>query len=451
MLGWQSANRTWGHGISTLLGWLLAGLCAAVPCAGQSIANVSVSKKPGSQAQTTDFTLKITGKDFGTNKAQVSLKVAPQASILQGPVVSDLSQDGTVIIATFTAPDNYDPSTVVVQVGAATGEPYVISAAAGEGELKKYIKIYRSIVDPQTVADIFGRRIAKRFVVIQVTVTNRNKDYQFVIHDISLDLSKIVGSHYEVSSTELSLLRGVAEKGQSADRRNVVIRSLRGAGNVAAGLIGIAHFGKSYAPSVAVWNGPVISAVSDIFPDYTINQMNRLNDSAYSANSIIPKEHAKVVAIFLPEAIFLSRDQAREFWRDPTSLWGDLDLRKLGVYVDGNFITNVEDLSPSLTTAAIDPAEMKKLEGDKPQVKGSISGSYLSGTDIKLLNSDLPGVSIRLDGTPTDKKLDFVVKSDHPISPGKFLKIGVSKGARHRQGNGCGHTVFTCGTYPDES
>lgn len=296
----------------------------------------------------------------------------------------------------------------------------------------QYVKVYRSIIDPKNIADIFGRRIAKRFVVLQVTITNKNADYQYLIHDLSLDLGCIIkgGKGYEASSADLSLLRGVAEKGQSDDRRNFVLRGLRGAGTVAAGLIGVSQFGKSYAPSVAVWNGPVVAAFSDIFPDYTINQMNRLNDSAYSANSIVPKQQAKVVAIFLPLSIFLNHQQAKKFWKDPTLLWSEdpgMDLRKLEVIVDGNFITNVEDLPPSLTTAVIDPDQMRKFQSDKPEVKGTISGNYLSGTDVKLLGTDLPHVSIRLDGSPTDKKLDFVVNSDLPIPPGKFLKIGVSK------------------------
>jgi hypothetical protein len=296
----------------------------------------------------------------------------------------------------------------------------------------KYVKVYRSIIDPKDVADIFGRRIAKRFLVVQVTVTNRNKDYQFLIHDLSLDLSKISGlglgdGHYELSSDDLSLLRGVAEKGQSDDRRNFVLRTLRGAGTVAAGLIGVTHFGKSYAPAVAVWNGPVVAAFTDVFPDYTINQMNRLNDSAYSANSIVAKQQSKVVAIFVPQAIFLSRAQQKKFWSEPTSLWSEVDLRKIKIYVDGNFITNVEDIPPSLNAAVVAPNEMKAFQNAHPEVKGSISGNYLSGTDLKLLNTDLNGVSIRLDGTPSDNRVDFVVSSELPLPPGKVLKIGVTK------------------------
>ena len=409
-------------------------LCLLLFCSSlsvaQSISNVSVTKKPGTDQQTSEFTLKISGKGFGTDKSKVSVVVTPKAPILQAPTVTDAS--ASTLIVTLLAPDDYDPETVTVQENGTSGEPYVISTASGQSDLQKYVRVYRSLIDPKDVEDIFGRRIAKHFVVIQVTVTNRNKDYELLIHDISLDLhgvalGKAFGKKQEVSSIELSLLRGVAEKGQSGDRRNVTLRVLRGLGSVGAGLIGVTDFGTSYAPSVAIWNGPVVAAYADIFPDYTLNQMNRLNDSAYSANSIIAKQHSKVMAVFLPQSIFLSPQQMKQFWKDPTSLPEDADLRRIGIFVDGNFITNVEDLAPTLTSATIDDAEMKNFQKDKPEVKGSISGKYLSGTDIKLINSDLSGVTVRVDGTPTDSKLDFVINASSPVAPGKVLKLGVSK------------------------
>ncbi len=407
--------------------------------AAQSISNVTVSKKPGTQQQTTEFTLKITGKDFGSNKTTISVAVAPKAPILQAPTVTDVSLGGSTIIATFIAPDSYDPSTVTVAVNGTSGDPYVLSTTAGLSDAQVSIRVYRSVIDPRNAADIFGRRIARRFLVFQLNITNRSRDYQFLIQDLSMDLSHVyptsvgkspagqLGGKQELSSVELSLLRGVAEVGQSADRRNTTLRALRGTGNIAAGLIGIAKFGVSYAPSVAVWNGPVLSAYSEIFPDYTINQMNRLNDSAYSANTIVPKQQSKVVTVFLPQAILLNAKQQKEYWKDSTSLWGEVDLRRVVFYVDGGFITNVSDLEPSVTSASIDDAEMKNFQNDKPEVRGSVAGKYLSGTDIKLLNSDLTGVTVRVDGTPTDSKLDFVVNSTSPVPPSKVLKLGVSK------------------------
>ena len=185
-------------------------LCLLLFCSSlsvaQSISNVSVTKKPGTYQQTSEFTLKISGKGFGTDKSKVSVVVTPKAPILQAPTVTDAS--ASTLIVTLLAPDDYDPETVTVQENGTSGEPYVISTASGQSDLQKYVRVYRSLIDPKDVEDIFGRRIAKHFVVIQVTVTNRNKDYELLIHDISLDLhgvalGKAFGKKQEVSSIEL--------------------------------------------------------------------------------------------------------------------------------------------------------------------------------------------------------------------------------------------------------
>jgi hypothetical protein len=425
--------------LHALLSCLLV-ICSS-PAAAQSISSVTVSKKPGTGQETADFTLRISGKDFGGDKSKISVVLTPTTNISQIPVVTDVAKGGNALLATFTAPEDYTLETVTVQVNGSTSAPYALpavtaaavapaaAAAPEKSDQQKYIRVYRAVIDPLSVSDIFGRRIAKRFVVIQVTVANTSPDYQYLIHDVSLDVSKMLNitGGYRMSSADLTLLRGVAEKGQNLDPRNVTLRILRGAGTVAAGLIGVARFGKSYAPAVAMWSGPLVSAYETVFPDYTINEMNRLNDSAYAANALVPKQQSKVMAAFIPQAIFMSPDQQKAFWKDPTSIQNAIDWRLLSVLVDGDLITNISDVAPALTSATIDANEMKNFQADKPEVKGSISGKYLTGTEIKLLNSDLPGVAIRVDGTPSDQKVDFIVNSNLPVAPGKVLKLGVSK------------------------
>ncbi len=363
----------------------------------------SISKAEVSKTTTTSkpdqatFKVTITGKNFGSDKSKITVVVSPQETLKGSPTVDDV-KNGTTVNATFPAPSTYDLSTVTVSVGGNSSDPYVLtraspSQASGKPNQKKFIKVYRSLLDPKVVSDIFGRRIAQRFVVLQVTIANKNDDYQYLIHDLTLDLQAIMppppkgGKTYEASSADLSLLRGVAEKGQSMDGRNMTLRILRGAGSVAAGLLGVTTFGSSYAPAVAVFNGPAIGAFADIFPDYTIGQMNRLSDSAYSTNAIVPKQQSKVVAIFLPQAIFLNREQRKEFWNDPTTLWAEechksptsetalgttppasktatdsdsaaphcMDLRYLEVLIDGDFISNVPDQDLAPKTPATSP------------------------------------------------------------------------------------------------
>jgi hypothetical protein len=223
----------------------------------------------------------------------------------------------------------------------------------------KDIRVYRTLLDPENVKDIFGARIAQRYVALQVTISNQCVNHQqFLIHDLSLDLTNVLseeqrrrlkaaqgeGATYELSSEELSILRGVAEKGQHQDPRNRFLRYLRGAGTIAAGLIGVTTFGASYAPSVAVFNGPVLTAYSETFPDFTINQLVRLHDSAYVANTLVPEQQAKVVVVFLPQRIFMTNAQRKRFWKEPVSVFNEVDFRLAEIVVDGNFI--VEQSEP---------------------------------------------------------------------------------------------------------
>ncbi|HKR60939.1 MAG TPA: hypothetical protein VJS64_14560, partial [Pyrinomonadaceae bacterium] len=209
----------------------------------------------------------------------------------------------------------------------------VIPLSAAAQADRNLIKVYVSVLAPKTVADAFGRRIAKRFIAIQVTITNRSPQHQFLIHDVSLDLEAVIAPNspklaavhtglavsqettaglrpsrnyrYELSSIDLLQTRGVAEQGQIWSQRNLALRILRATGTIAAGLIGVTTFGASYAPSVATFNGPVLSAYSEAFPDVTINQLNRLNDSAYKSNTLVPKQSAKVIVAFVEQAHFL--------------------------------------------------------------------------------------------------------------------------------------------------
>ncbi len=311
-----------------------------------------------------------------------------------------------------------------------------LATKAGQAQEAQDVKVYVSLMEPRIVSDTFGKRVAQRFVAIQVTIANHNEDYQYLVNDVQLELNNVFtpksGPRF-VDSAELSLLRGVAEKGQGQDTRNRVLRLFRGVGTVAAGLIGVASFGPSYPKSVAVFNGPVISAFSEAFPDYTINQMNRLNDSAYQANTLIPARHSKVMVAFIPQAIFLDKKQKEQFWNEPTSLYPNpdgtcpakscVDFRRVEAWLDGSHITEIVDLPPTASTAVFEVAELQKFQNAKPVVKGYIAGRFLTGTTLSLLNQEPQGLSVTLDGAPTAKRLNFIVQSDKPVAPGSVLNF----------------------------
>lgn len=308
----------------------------------------------------------------------------------------------------------------------------------------QFVYTYQSAMAPKSVSDIFGKRIAKRYVAIQVTITNRCDDFDYVLHDVSLDLSKVFsakqrdmlglsasranGARFELSSQELTLMRGVAEKGQVLDTRNLTVRILRAIGTIAGGLVGLNLFGSTFPEGVAVYNGPVITAFVEAFPDFTVNQLIRLNDSAFVANAVIPRKKSKVVVAFLPQELLMDKAQRKTFWNEPTAILPDLRLLEVGTIVDGNFVVEVVKTVPAVDSGVfVEDSEMKKFQDATPEVQGSIFGYLLADARVALLNAPVQGVSIELLPSSTEKRLDFVIRSKSPLPSATVLEIGVAK------------------------
>ena len=64
------------------------------------------------------------------------------------------------------------------------------TCGAGSGDNNPFIRVHRLLMAPKNASDDFGYRLGKRFIVYQVTISNDNKDFQYLIHDVSLDLSR---------------------------------------------------------------------------------------------------------------------------------------------------------------------------------------------------------------------------------------------------------------------
>jgi hypothetical protein len=321
--------------------------------------------------------------------------------------------------------------------------------AAVDAMNHQYIELNRTLLAPKSVSDTFGRRIGERFIVMQITIANRNKDFQWLIQDAGFNLKnyamavaarddcdanlklllKDLNEHPEfntlVSSADLTNLRGVAEKGQSLDPRNFIIHGLYGSGVIAAGLIGVTKFGASYAPAVAAFNGPFINAMQSIFPDYTVNQQNRLSDGAYSVNTVVGKQQGKVIDIFIPQEYLLTEEQQKDYWKKPESVYNCADLRLLEAVVNGNFVSSVT-ATPASLMVNIQSKDQALFQQDNFTINGTITGSFLANATVQLADPVPAGLSIKLDGAPTDSLIKFVLTGTKPVLPHQILIFAVS-------------------------
>ncbi len=268
-----------------------------------------------------------------------------------------------------------------------------------------YIRVRRSVMDPKEASDAFGRRLGRHFIIFQVTVENDNTDYQYMLHDVSIDVSQLYGQplgtyQWAFSTQELSMLRGVPEKGADYDPRNMTFHILRSVGTVAGGATGLVadSIQDVFGGAVAAYNGPLLSSFTDIFPDHTATQLNRLSDSAFISNTIVDKQGAKVFAIFVPASLLLTNQESTEFWRNPQQLMQQSvhDFRRADVCVDGAFITQV----PSLSLSSIAFADPTKAQPNATVDLKLVGGNLVAGdTQLAIFSQNVALSSVSSDKT----------------------------------------------------
>lgn len=260
------------------------------------------------------------------------------------------------------------------------------TGTAGSKAAKGLLYVHRSLVLPKQATDDFGYRLGRRFLVYQVSVTNASPDFEYEIGDIMIDLKPIftrlgvqplkpddpgeqaTNSIYQASSQDLTMLRGVPEKGQDYDPRNMTLHVLQGIGSVGAGVSGLTPFSDVMGPAMANFNGAFIQALTGIAPDHTSTQLNRLSDMAFTSNTLVGKLQTKNFAVFIPEDFVMYHDDVKDYWKYPRELLNRLPFDQLNVCVDGillvqaattpdpTFSTNEKFVAPSSTISLADSA-----------------------------------------------------------------------------------------------
>jgi hypothetical protein len=284
----------------------------------------------------------------------------------------------------------------------------------GSGANNSLIRVHRLLMAPKNASDDFGYRLGKRFIVYQVTISNDSRDFQFLIHDVSLDLSPLflepAGTYkFAASSQDLTLLRGIPEKGQDLDPRNLTLHVLQGIGSVAGGISGLTSFSDTMGSSVAVFNGPFLQSFTAIAPDHTGTQLNRLSDSAYITNTLIDKQRAKTIALFIPEATLLSRADRKQYWDDPYVFLQQINLNKADVCVDGAFITTLS--SPTLTAAVLTPKVPATSLAPGGAATLAVQGTNLTAGDTQVFGLGTP-ISLS-SATGTSGSVDLTLPPDY--------------------------------------
>lgn len=175
-----------------------------------------------------------------------------------------------------------------------------------------------SIMDWHETSDVFGRRVANQYIAIQVNIRNLSKDSEFLVHDIQIAVDTGVNprqlGRFQAGRDRI-IVRSVAQRGQSEDRRNLILNTMQMIGNIAGGAsAAFTHAtvdDKDTTPAdklstaVELFQGPFITGLINIFPDHTLEHINHISDLAFSASSVnktvIPIQGAVPLVTFLVE------------------------------------------------------------------------------------------------------------------------------------------------------
>jgi len=133
--------------------------------------------------------------------------------------------------------------------------------------------------------------------------------------------------------------------------------------------------------------------------------LNRLSDSAFTANTVIDKQRAKTVAMFIPADEVLSQVEQKDFRKDPNAFLGFGDqtgvLSQADVCVDGTFIQAVTVAAPTLSSAVLAKTPAPAANVDTVL---TVTGSNLVAGDTEVVVGNGPTSTIALVVT-TDGKI----------------------------------------------
>jgi len=166
-----------------------------------------------------------------------------------------------------------------------------------------------SVLQWKETKDVFGRRVANDYVALEVNLRNLNTQNEFLVHDIQIavdtGLTPWEFGRFE-ASRDKQLVRGVVQRGQSEDRRNLIINSLTAAGAILSPVsAAVADAGGGFGVGVSIFQGPFLVGANSIFPDHTIEYLNNLNDLGFSPSStnktVVPVQGSVPLVTFLAE------------------------------------------------------------------------------------------------------------------------------------------------------
>jgi hypothetical protein len=201
-------------------------------------------------------------------------------------------------------------SVVKEQLTSATA-PAVAQAAAGlpdEGGFSRPTDIGCSMsIMPWTEAwKVFGREVADEYLAIQVDVRNMDPDHDFLLHDAEFGVDAYgAGLERFQVGHEKQIVRGVSVWGQNYGRHANGIHIVEGVGIIMGAVVGLPQPSiQNLTNATGAYQAGFVPFVNKLFPNLSTNNLNNLNDFAFSATAnsriVVPKGGSVPFVLFVP-------------------------------------------------------------------------------------------------------------------------------------------------------
>jgi hypothetical protein len=269
------------------------------------------------------------------NWKSLAWPICVAASIVAAHTALALKTDKTEPAAKAVADAAKDDSTM--HNAAQVGTPLLVASNVSDEA-----SIQAVLIPTRIAKKIFGKEIAENYAAVEVIVSNRDPKASLVIHSVFLDYSKwLLGKSAmqastnsdpnqaetnpsQVASMESRLVRGELLDAQPSTLRNITMRTLTFLGT--AGVAFEFPFSADVIKGIGAFNGTVVPGAATLWPDGTVNQLNRISDFGFQTNKIIPKQGSDILVAFFPLQRFLTDGFRGVFLTDPAAWFVPYEL-----------------------------------------------------------------------------------------------------------------------------
>lgn len=252
-----------------------------------------------------------------------------------------------------------------------------------------------SLLTSREVTDNFGGHVNSVYYAIQVRVSNRNSNYDFLLRDILLTLP----DGRIVSGRVRRFAQGVAVKGKSEDTRGKWYNWLQATSGL-YGSLSVFSFASTDFKNVGnIFQGAFLAGFNQIYPDYTVDNVNRFNNAVFDDQkpSIVPKDSIGQPPLYVVALL-------------PKVKGSEAYIKRFGegisVALEGTFIKQISIVS--LTPESLKFGPEYSLEGFT-----NLAAHY----DLKAISQASPGQAIQI--------------SNSSSSPTTINKISISSNGQN--------------------